>query len=73
MPCERIKDGFMCSSNTVEYNGWLMEFPAIGTPVMLKWGTFEVVDYCDTPSAFWDAAKEYQAKQNLKIESSSKD
>ena len=62
MPCVRIKDGFMCFANVVEYNGWLMEFPSIGTPVMLDRETMEPFDFCDTPDAFWDAVKEYQLK-----------
>ena len=66
MPCTRIKDGFVCYANMIEYKGWLIEFPGIGTPAMLDHETLEPVDYLDTPAAFWDAVREYQAN-NFKI------
>ena len=67
MTCQRIKDGFMCGGRVVEYKGWLIEFPSIGIPAMLKPGTLEVVDYNRTPKAFFDAVRECQAIVDLEI------
>ena len=59
MSCKRIGDAIVCEANTVEYGGFLIEFPPIGCPAMLNKDTFEVISYQDTPDEFWEAVALY--------------
>lgn len=36
MPCERINNGFICSNSVKKIDGYIVEFPPIGSPVALK-------------------------------------
>lgn len=62
MPCERIGNAIICSNPIVDFKGFKIEFPKIGSPVMLT-GEFEIVEYEDTPKEFWDAVEEYQYRE----------
>jgi len=61
MPCERIGTAIVCSNKIIECDGFKIEYPQIGCPVMLD-GDLMPVNYEDTPKEFWDAVKNYQKK-----------
>lgn len=60
MPCQPIKDGFICSNKIVTHKGYVIEFPPIGSPVMLHPLLHAALDYSETPKEFWDAVADHE-------------
>lgn len=64
MPCEQFGNGFICSNDVVEHNGFWIEFPPIGCPPMLNKRTYAVIN--KPPRAFWVAVEDYLKQEKRK-------